>query len=162
GGQRGPAYPLGGGAVVGVRQRYRLTVDVGQFHEVQAGRCVDLVSRGELRVNRERLAGLSGDVLERDLRGQPVRPAQVVFAGHAVVPAAGDVDRAEVDHTGEAVRQARVVEAVRVAGYGYLEQHAAQRVVDLLVVVVLRLAAQCLQQWTELQGRYQVGVEERE
>ena len=51
-----------------------------------------------------KVGGLAGDRRERRLRRQPVGLPQVVVARHAVVAAALDVDRAEVDDAGEAVR----------------------------------------------------------
>ena len=93
---------------------------------------------GRSRVGRERVGRLAGDRGERRLRRQPVRLPQVVVGRHAVVAAALDVDRAEVDHAGEALGQGRAVEARAVLpGTGHLEQHAAELVVDHLVVVVL-------------------------
>src|SRR5438105_9987941 len=57
-----------------------------------------------------------------------------------MVTAASDVDRAEIAHAAEAIGIDDGCSAdrrVRNTGLGNLEQHAAQRVVDLLVVLVL-------------------------
>src|SRR5207247_2298605 len=89
---------------------------------------------------REPLGGLTGDVDERCLRREAVGAPQVVVRRDAMIATACDVDRGKIAHAGEAVgvHDRRPTDG----GVGdprlwYLEQDAAQRVVDLLVVLVL-------------------------
>ena len=161
-GERGSAVAADGLALglVGA-ERDPVAGDVEQAGELHAVRVVDLVAAGQLRVGREGLARLTGDRPEGRLRCEAVRRAELVVAGHAVVTAALDVDRAEVHDAAEALRQFRAVQALRVARHRDLEQDAAQLVVDLLVVLVLGLQADALQQRAELELGDQVGVEER-
>jgi hypothetical protein len=77
-----------------------------------------------------------------------------------VVTAPLDVDRTEVHDALEALGQRGAVEATRVRRVGNLEQDAAQLVVDLLVVPVLRLAPDALEHRTQTDLAQQVRVEE--
>ena len=82
-----------------------------------------------------------------------------------MVAAALDVDRAKIRHAREAVRQWRPVQAD--AGVGdarprHLEQDAPQLVVDHLLVLVLRLAAEALEHRRQADADQQVGIAEGE
>ena len=116
-------------------ERDRDAVAIGERVEVQAARVVE-------RDRAERLRRLAGDLRERPHRREADRAAQVVVGRHPVIASALDVKRPEVDDALEAAGRGRGLEARRRVGGvrpGDLEQDAAQRVVDLLVVVVLRL-----------------------
>ena len=122
---------------------------------------IDLVSRREQTIHRERVRRLTGNRGERVLRRQTICLAELVVAADAVITRPLDVDGAQVGYSVEALRHGRPVEARWVARHGHLEQGAAQLVVDVLVVVVLRLGADRRQHLAQTECRQQVRVEER-
>ena len=79
-----------------------------------------------------------------------------------MIATAFDVDRAEVDDALEARGQRRPVEARRVPRHRNLEEHAPELVVDHLVVLVLRLAAETVEHRVEANELEQVRIAERE
>ena len=93
-------------------------------------------------------ASVDSPVISRERRAPARKPyalPHVVVARHAVVAAAHDVVDAEIRDVGEATGiDHRRLAGGRIgrAGLRHLEQHAAHRVVDLLVVLVLVLGAE--------------------
>src|SRR2546430_10232111 len=103
---------------------------------------VDGVAGVDQRIGGEALRGLSGDIDEGCLWRKAIGPPQIVVRRNPVIAATGDVDCAEVAHAAEAVRVDDGYAADRWIGdtrLWDLEEHAAKRVVDLLVVLVLPL-----------------------
>jgi ribosomal protein L44E len=136
-------------------QRDDLALGVAQADEVEDARIVERQSA------RPRLTRHGG---ERRLRRQSVRGAQRVVQRHAVVATALDVDCAEVLHAREAARiddGAYACCGVLGARLRNLEENAAERVVDLLVVLVLALRRETREHAPDAELVQQARVSER-
>src|SRR5438046_10287511 len=99
---------------------------------------VDRVPWVDQRIDGEALRGLSGNSDEGCLRRKAIGPPQIVVRRHTVIAATGDVDCAEVTHAAETVGVDDGHAADRWIGdtrLWDLEEHAAKRVVDLLVEI---------------------------